>query len=162
MKSVILSLMAILFTATVGLAQKSFDQVSVDYDSFRKVTSYVGPQYDVSQNTAAIIRAWKQDGEKSRRYQVYVLSTYTGDWRFYNQAYDSDGRKLEIIHISQKPSNCSRYGCLLEEHVGLTVDEGYLRRAANSGIKVKIYGQAGNTEVAIPGSYVAHFLAAIK
>jgi hypothetical protein len=106
-----------------------------------------------------MLRAWRRDGAlASMTYQLYVSSRYGGGhWRFYNRAYDSDGRQLPLTKIASDVQ-CHRDGCAYFEDVALEVTESYLQEHATSGIRIQISGPGGKERLTLPPAYVAAFL----
>ncbi|HOY87248.1 MAG TPA: hypothetical protein PLP67_08355 [Methylotenera sp.] len=138
----------------------STDKVKVEYDNFKKITKFEGKIINDKPNTI-FIRAWKSDGKKELVYQIYILSTYGGEWRYYHSAYDSKGNRLDFTSID-RDVECSKYGCTHYEHVGVNVTRKYLLQNKDSGVNIKIDGKAGDTIFTIPGAYISDFLSVAK
>jgi hypothetical protein len=136
--------------------------VSIQRDDFKKLVNYKGPNVAREWGDFVFIRAWKNEKTANISYQIYVEDYYSGDWRFYNTAYDSNGERLSTTLISRKVSGCSRYGCSYTEHVGLDITREYLEKNKESGIKFKLSGKAGEEIFSIPGSYVQAILDVVK
>ena len=138
----------------------STDKVKVEYDNFKKLTNFKG-QSLINSGSEMFLRGWKLDGKKDTTYQIYVVSSYGGDWRFYNSAYDSDGNRLDFTSIS-RDVDCSKYGCTHYEHLGLSVTKQYLNKNKSLGINFKVSGKAGEATFLMPGSYIEDFLSVAK
>lgn len=143
--------------------------VQVQQDDFRKVTSFIGPNCapDPMEDTLKL-RAFKgRDG--TTEYQVYVADEYTSDigrsgsgWRFYNNALDSDGTRLEMITISRSVDTCGRYRCFHTEIIGVQVSREYLEERTARGLRFKIGGTGGEEVFWVPPAYVQAFLSVAK
>lgn len=136
--------------------------ISVQRDDFKKVTNYKGPNTSSDIFDQVFIRAWKSDATGTTDYQIYVADYYSGDWRFYNSAFDSNGNNLDVTVISRDVDSCSRYGCSHTEHIGLNITRGYLEKNQEVGIRFKLSGKAGEEIFYIPAGYIKAFLAATK
>ena len=136
--------------------------VSATRDDFQKTVDYSGPNIATGFGGILIIRAWKFEKTNEIKYQIYVADYYDGEWRFYDNAYDSNGERLDTTLISRKVEDCSRYGCSHTEHVGLNITKEYLEKNKDSGINFKLSGKAGQAIFFIPGSYVQAILAAVN
>lgn len=136
--------------------------VTVERDNFKKHTRYVsfndGRGFDT-----LFLRAYKYDDPKMPSlYQIYVADYYDGDWRFYNTAYDSNGKRMDFVQISRDVGACGRYsGCSKTEHLALTVDRAYLESGANTGIQFQVSGKAGSEVFNLTGPAIAGFLKAV-
>lgn len=144
---------------TLLTAEDTAAAVQVSRDDFKKVTRFDGT--DIADGTTDIlfIRAWKADGMPTK-YQVYVADFYTGEWRFYESAYDSDGTNLDVTLIDRKVGSCSRYGsCSHHEHMGINVSREYLEKKSDSGMSFQISGRGGQAVFFVPGFHIKGFLA---
>jgi hypothetical protein len=129
----------------------------VKHDDFKKTTNYTGA--NASQYNQLFIRAWRPDVTQKTEYQIYFTSFYGGGWRFYNEAYDTNGTKMDFLSIDRHVSSCSGgYGCNYEETMGLNVTREYLTANQNTGIKFKVTGKAGEAVFTLPAAYVKGFL----
>ena len=133
--------------------------VIVEYDEFKKVTRYVGPHYPgYILGSNVFLRAWKYDSYSTITYQIYASSYYRGDWRFYDQAYDSDGNQLDTTVIDRYVISCYQSPCSHSEHIGINISRDYLEKHRNGQIRFKIEGRAGEDIFTIPSSYISAFL----
>lgn len=135
--------------------------ISIKRDDFKKITNFVGPDAVENSPDRVFIRASKSDDGRVI-YQIYVMDYYSGDWRFYDSAYDSNGNRLDTTLISRKVDSCDRYGCSHEEHIGLNVTRTYLEENKEGGIRLKISGKAGEEVFSIPSGYIKAFLSVAK
>jgi hypothetical protein len=130
----------------------------VEHDEYKKTTSFTGA--NASQYNTLLIRGWRDDKTKTARFQIYADSFYAGQWRFYNDAYDSDGNRLEFTSIDRKVVSC-RGGCTYTETVGLTVSRKYLEEHQETGIRFKVSGKAGEFTAELPAAYVKGFISSV-
>lgn len=136
--------------------------ITVQRDDFKKMTNFKGPNASPDILQKLFLRAWKTDATGTISYQIYVMDYYRGDWRFYNEAYDSNGTSLDTTIISRNVDSCSRYGCWHEEHLGLNVTRDYLESHQASGIRFKVSGKAGENVFYIPSGYIKGFLLVVR
>lgn len=136
-------------------------------DDFKKRIEFNGPHYDGAKRVESdgmflfakvFLRAYKFDKEKELTYQIYTYETYYNDWRFYNQAYDSDGKKLDFVPITQKVGSCGPGRCSKDEHVAINVTKDYLIAHQVGGISFKVFGKADERVWFLPGNYIQAFL----
>jgi hypothetical protein len=137
----------------------------INHDDFKKVTNYRGP--DIASGftalyTALFLRAWKNDKTGDVQYQIYDREWYSGDWRFYDTAYDSNGNKLDVTVIDRKVNECERSKCYYHEDLGLNVSRDYLEKSRESGVKFKVSGKGGEAVEFLPPGYIQGFLSTIK
>jgi len=133
---------------------------SVTHDEYKKTTNFVGA--NASQYNALYLRGWRDDRTKTSSFQLYATSFYSDQWRFYREAYDSDGNKLDFISIDRKVDSCNGgRGCYFEETVGLNLSRQYIEDHQNSGIRFKISGKAGEFTGFLPPAYVKGFLLSV-
>ena len=134
--------------------------IEIEYDEFEKVTRYIGPFYDPPPygGGEVFIRAWKYETRPVIKYQIYVRAFYDGDWRYYEWAYDSDGKKLDTIVIDREVVDCTEFDCYYYEHIGINVDREYLENHQYNGIRFKVKGRAGEQIFSIPPTYIIAFL----
>ncbi|MBW2740642.1 MAG: hypothetical protein JRE64_17775 [Deltaproteobacteria bacterium] len=138
--------------------QEIISRINVEYDGFEKVTKFTGPYFKLDYDSYVFIRAWKFDINNKLSYQIYVKDRYYGDWKYYNTSYDSNGNRMDFTLIHRDVDSCGGSGCHLIEHIGLNVDENYLKKHIKSGIYFKISGKAGEQIFYLPGSYINAFL----
>lgn len=137
--------------------QAAASETRISHDEFKKITTFLGA--NASEYNTLRLRAWKQDSDNSVNYQIYLTSFYNVQWRFYNEAYDSKGSKLDFVSIDRKVSSCSGSGgCYYEETVGLNVTRKYLEENQDTGIRYKISGKAGEAVGFLPAAYIKGFL----
>lgn len=145
------------FTTNLPIPQKSEPTVVVERDDFKKLTRFVAPNCAVSPDSV-FLRAWRKDEADLIAYQIYIKDYYRGAWRFYNNAYDSEGTPLDVTLISRDVVSCRGPNCSFEEHLGLNVSRKYLETHEQAGIQLKIYGKAGQETFVLPGGYISDFL----
>jgi hypothetical protein len=127
------------------------------HDEYKKITNFTGA--NASQYNNLFLRGWRNDRTKNTEFQVYATSFYSGQWRFYREAYDSDGNRLDFVSIDRKVASCSGgSGCYYEETIGLNVSRKYLEDHKATGIRFKVSGKAGEFTEFLPAAYVKGFL----
>ena len=137
--------------------------VKIEYDEFKKATKYVGPDYPGNLlGSNVFLRAYEFDSPPETLYQIYVHSYYSGRWRFYDRAYDSDGNRLKTVVISRDVGSCNKYGCSHHEHIGVLIDRKYLEEHSDTGIRFKVEGKGGQEIFTVPAMYINGFLSLIK
>lgn len=133
---------------------------TVERDDFKKVTSWVGPNCASARWDYVVLRAFREAGGAAA-YQIYVMDYYDdGAWRFYDQAYDSQGRKMDLSVLARDVGHCSGTGagCSHFETIGLRVTREYLEAAASTGIHFQVEGRRGKAQFVVPAGYVQGFL----
>lgn len=134
--------------------------VRSERDDYRKVTTYRGQQLE-RDGSVVFLRAHQLDAAPKPAIQIYVAAYYGGGWRFYDSAFDREGKVLPVTVINREVSGCSRYGCGHIEHIGLAVDDAYLASRQGSGIDFQLSGKGGKDQFYLPGGYIEAFLASL-
>jgi len=135
-------------------------QTKVTRDEFKKMTKFEGA--NASPYNRLYLRGWRDDRTAMITYQVYITSFYSTEWRHYNEAYDSDGNRMDFISIDKKVDSCSgARGCYFEETVGLNVTRKYLEDRQDTGIRYKVSGKVGEFTGFLPAAYVKGFLMSV-
>lgn len=138
-------------------------RVKTKYDEFKKVTTYEGGEISRSYVDAMFLRAWRYDSKRDEVvYQIYVADYYNGEWRFYDEAWDSNGKRLDTTLIARKVGSCTSSGCNHFEHVGVNVTKAYLEQAQAEGVRFKLSGRSGEQVFFLPPAYIGAFLAATE
>jgi hypothetical protein len=137
-------------------------RVQIKRDDFKKVTNYTGPEIRSEGGGTVNLRAWKTDALGVINFQVYGVDFYSGEWKFHNSAYDSNGTRMDFVSIARDVGSCGRYSCSHYEHFGLNVTRDYLEKASKTGMHFKVSGRAGEAIFFIPGGYIDGFLTAVK
>jgi hypothetical protein len=136
------------------------------HDDFKKQTSYQGINASDStySDNQIFLRSWKDDASTTASYQIYVETTYSGEWVFYNSAYDSNGKKLDFVSVARDVDDCTSYGCFYHEHLALNVDRNYLEANQETGVKFKISGklQNGDKVLFLPPAFIKGFLMSMQ
>jgi hypothetical protein len=132
----------------------------VTRDEYKKMTKFEGA--NASQYNSLYLRGWRDDRTKVATFQIYATSFYGDQWRFYGEAYDSDGNRLEFISIERKVDSCDgARGCYYRETVGLNISRKYLEDHQETGIRYKVSGKAGDFTGFLPAAYVKGFLLSV-
>ena len=110
-----------------------------------------------------MLRAFKSDKSGELIFQVFMHDSYSGQWRFYDSAYDSNGNKLDFKSIRRNVVHCGSIGgCSYSEDMSVLVTEEYLQANAESGIRFKITGKSGEEIFEINPFYIKAFLRKIS
>jgi hypothetical protein len=130
--------------------------IKIDRDDFKKVTTFIGPDYSVDSNEQSLIRAVKSErnGSVIVVYQIYFSHTKFDDWMHFNSAYDSEGNSLKFQLISKEILECRKSGCTTKEIVGLNVTKEYLIKNFENGLKIQISGKKGEAIIKFPSKYL--------
>jgi hypothetical protein len=144
-------------------SQAVLSNINIEHDNYKKATKYSGPEIDTGSG-AVFIRAFHDHKSNIVAYQIYLADQYRStQWRFYSDAYDSDGTRLETNVIDRKVFDCAKYtGCFYTEHIGINIPESYLETKKNTGINIKVSGKAGEKIISIPAGYVKAFISAVR
>ena len=135
-------------------------RVKTRIDEFQKIAHYHGPNLLQSYNDWLFIRAWRELDSSKVTYQIYISDNHYGDWRFYDTAYDSDGKRLNLTSIDSDVS-CYSSSCEFREDFGINVDREYLEKHLATGIRFQVSGKSGREVFSVLGSYINGFLSAI-
>lgn len=125
------------------------------------ISAGTSKRYPVYQNL--FVTVWGQafiaakGGEK--RYGIYVdqIATGTG-WSFFHSAY-SFGVQLPYERGNSGVMSCSGYGCTLREQGGVLLSAEQFRRAAASGIELKLVGSGNSVVIQVPAEAFQQALA---
>jgi len=87
-------------------------------------------------------------------FQVYLMTRYAGDWRFFDRVnyLGPNGPESANVHqISRSVAGCSQFGCLHEEHIAADIPEEVLKRVAaeavagaDSSWHIKVFGRSAD------------------
>lgn len=137
-------------------------KITALHDEFKKITIYSTEDLSGSKLQYLGLRAIKSDGTNLTAYQIYAVSSYSGAWRFYESAFDSNGIALAMTKIARKVNDCGRYDCYFSEHIGIVVSRAYLEKASLlSEIRFKLSGTGGDDIFNLQGIYIKEFLESI-
>lgn len=94
-------------------------------------------------------------------HQLYVETSYIGDWKYYQSANDDTAAPLPFIVIDREVGDCTG-GCSLEETFALGLQGSVLRAKAATGYSVKISAHDGTAFIlSVPPGQIQPQLAAI-
>lgn len=133
-------------------------RTQIKRDEYKKMTNFTGA--NAVKYGTLFIRAWRDDKTNKTDFQIYADSYYSGGWRFYQEAYDSDGNRMDFVSIDRKVVSC-RGGCSYEETVGMSVTRKYLEDHQDTGIRFKVSGKAGEFTGELPAAYVKGLLMSV-
>ena len=140
------------------------EQVRVEYDDFKQITYFWGPTFDhesLEVADAPEVEELSIHGQRQHDgtevFTVRVVDFYTGDWRAYDQAYDSKRNKFHALRVGHYVA-CPMH-CGYEEGLDIQLPMDYLKSHRTSGIRLKLYGAYGESApFEIPGTYIDGFL----
>lgn len=130
---------------------------SVQRDEYSKTTFYRGPNIAGKPQDQLYIRASKTDFGNIA-YQIYIVANYSGVWRFYNQAHDTQGNSLYFTPISRKLNQCQNDDCAHNEFFSIDLTQKQLKEYSQGGLRFRVSGKAGKEEFSIPAGYIEAFL----
>jgi hypothetical protein len=139
--------------------QSVAERSSVQRERHSRTTIYRGPNAATKPSDQLYIRASKTDaGDVS--YQIYVVIGYSGAWRFYNWAYDTNGNSLYLTVMTRNLAACNRDDCSHNEHLVIDVTRKYLEENMQSGLRIRVSGKKEDAkeEFLIPAGYIKAFL----
>jgi hypothetical protein len=141
------------------------EDVEVISDDFKRIMFYKGPVVsniidDESGNPEVEELYLRSQLEHSRnmRFFLVVHDYYEGDWRGFDQAYDSDGNKFHALSVRHKVK--CKLICGYEEVLEVELDKTYLNKHLKEGLYFRLYGPAGTSSSSfhLPGPYIQGFL----
>ena len=92
--------------------------------------------------------------------QLY-FSVATADWMFLNSAF-SQGRSFPFTAIARQVVSCGKYGCSLQEDVGVNLTINEIKEFARTGFVVQLTGKRGRRVVTIPATFFQGYLDGIS
>ncbi len=122
---------------------------TIEDDKFSKSASFVGIVNHIKgayygTSTDWLIRGFVNKETKDVTYQLYVETSYVGDWHFYEWAADDSAKNLAVVSIATKTGSCQyQKGCWLKETIGISLDENKLKEKALAGFQIKVTGRSG-------------------
>lgn len=134
-------------------------------DDFKKLIEYRAPFMPLGFGDGSVyLRGFESTNKDVHKLVAPVtqltVTMYPRSWMFLDSAYDADGRRLDVKVLNRSVDSCSKYTCLHNEAVAITLPTGYLS-AHQNGLRIQVSGKGGNYEVAVPGAYVQGFLTAM-
>ena len=122
-------------------------------------TIYKGPNVASNPRDQLYIRALKSFSG-STSYKIYVVINYTGDWRFYNSAYDTAGNTLDLTVLTRAIDECKRIDCVQQELLIVDVTGKYLEEHMQRGLRFWVSAKKEKTQevLFIPSGYIMAFL----
>ena len=92
------------------------------------------------------IRSWVTKTTKQIEHQLYVETSYIGEWKHFNAAADDHANALPVHIISSSVGNCMG-GCSLYETVGIDLSQTLLEANRDSGFEIKLSAQDGSSVI---------------
>ena len=141
---------------------KIAEEIRTSYDKSNKRIIFEGPAEFGGACDSVSINAWKTDGERDAKYQIYVMDYYSGELRDYDHASDANGHPLEFTQVSRDVGSCSRgRECSRYGHVRINITRSSLEKNAAKGISVKLGWKGGEEFCSLSSPYVKAILATI-
>ena len=134
-------------------------RITVQRDDFKKVAIYRAPRFEYKNKWMHMRAAQTYHGQPLTQQLVVELSTW--GWAFFDTAYDSEGRRLDVTVLDRSVFSCSSGICLNNETVALNFPMGYLQAHASSGLRLQISGKRGEQVVEVPPAYLTGFMSAV-
>lgn len=141
------------------------EAVEIERDAFKKVVYFQGPvvtnEAEDASNSPEVedisLRA-TQEQNKPARFFLTITDYYDGDWRGFDQAFDSAGAKFHALATRHKVQ-CT-FLCGYEEVLEVELTRKYLDDHIKNGITMRLYGPSGfaSAVFTLPGPYVEGFL----
>ncbi|RAZ02969.1 hypothetical protein C8322_13775 [Acinetobacter sp. SM1B] len=126
---------------------------NVTYDRFEKVVNIKTNEF----NNMLLRGAYSPSSKKNLFVQLYLDATFLGDWGGIKLAYDTSGVAHEVVLISHNADCSNRYlGCKLEETLGVTLSEDFLKKNKN-GFELKLKGKQDKI-ISVSSDLVKSFL----
>ncbi len=159
MRKIIL-LAATLLLSGCGLAQMAMresagpPQVTIKNDEFSRLTEIVGfglydnPLMGPFRNW--MIRSFVDKQTGSVDHTLYVETHYDYQWPLFDAASDDETTDLKVMRAGKQVLGCTshhREDCTYMETDVVTLDDGFLRRRAANGFRIKLYGRSGESSV---------------
>lgn len=141
------------------------NQVKIVHDDFKNITFYQGPlvsntfeRKDESPEVEEIRLHARKEHDQTARYYLSVTDYYNGDWRGFDQAFDSSGSKFHAIAVRHKV-DC-KVLCEYDEELDIEITPDYLREHAQTGITMRLYGPSdvASAPFTLSGAYIQGFL----
>jgi hypothetical protein len=143
--------------------------VSTRYDSYKNTFEITGNE--VKSHDAGIHLRSFGEGKKPSQvsYQIYMYTTIhiDNDWYFFESAFDSNGKELELIYIDGdaiKNYYKSRNSAL-QEHYGISLTESELKEYQVHGeLSFKLYGKKypDGVKYSLTSQYIKDYLKAVN
>lgn len=109
----------------------------VTYDRFEKVVNITTNEF----NNMLIRGSYNPVTKKNLFVQLYLDVTFLESWGNIKLAYDTDGVAHDVVAINHDADCSNRYlGCKMEETLGVTLSEDFLRKNKN-GFELKLKGK---------------------
>jgi len=132
-----------------------FSNSTVLKDSYQSTTLIESPAYYQAQGVGGhrLSLQAKFNSVGNIAYSLQVQDSQASGWRFFDRAYDSNGKKLEFIDINHDVT----LG-ITSETFAINLPRSYLENAATESINIKVFGENGEKLILVPNHYVEGFL----
>ena len=100
-------------------------------------------------------------------FQIYVVESYSGEWRRYDNARLSGGTEADFTTISRDVLNCADNLCKYQEHYGISLSKSYLASWYGIGggnLRMEVRGNSTGYKniLEIPEEYIFGFVDKVK
>lgn len=130
--------------------------VKKDWDEFKKTGDYSCEPIEILGNdNKQVIATLASDLEHSYFLITFAFISDTGDgFKFYSEAYNTNGEKLDIISVDRDHSCNGHSGCYLIEYCNIVMSEEKIKELYNSNRLIKFYGKEGSRILEIQDFYI--------
>ncbi len=155
-------LILFIFTAgCAGVRYETTDQVAEDTkiikDPYTNTTWVNSPQVNCGDSIGD--KCYFRTAFVNDKFGFYqlVIRIMNKGWLFIDTAYDIQGNKLDLKVIDRKVLR----GSVVQEIVGIRLDDPYIAQAVVNGINIKLIGKRGKTIIKLSGGFVFGYLQAV-
>ncbi len=128
------------------------NQFVVAHDDFKKQISLRGPDTsdDDRKPSKICVRTVSEPAQHLFFRQIYFIMRAT-EWSFFDEVLRDDGSKLEFHKIDSKVEGGEFPWCA--EYFAADIPDDVYTQAAETGLKIRLYGKRSTEDVEIPASY---------
>ena len=171
MKKILLSFTVLLLSACsifptpidLNNVEAVTSNTTISYDDFSKDVIVSAPYFNCAprgqgKRANVSLKAIKTQTSKVFHHYIYIDYHSQNGWAFFDQGYDSNGKKLKVETVKQKvyPS-----AWINEVHT-IPVSYSYLKKHVKNGLNIKIYGSGDTLIVPFSGAYIQGYLNTIQ
>jgi len=135
--------------------------VRVWHGDLSRVNTVEGPANEWGRQSARLFATFKEG--QLPAYTILFISTYDGEWRFYQAAVDEHGTEHSVLPRNRQVIGCPGRGagCTLQEAVDIVFSRAQLDAARTSELRFKVSGQGETEIVTYPGAAIEAVLARV-
>lgn len=170
----VLAIALVMAGCSTNMANKSPDYIASKVErqdsEFDSSVTYLGPVHSTSQQRGLFsdsqyvrLRAFENKETGKMQYQIYVVVSYVGNWRYYESASFVGGDTVKAAGVNRKVNFCQASGmCSHNEDIIINITPQQLVQAQGKGLKFRVNSRQGiNSELSVPAGYVDGFLSAL-